>query len=455
MKGHLFVVYRSLVNANTIIVFATVFYLLMGARVYAGMQPSTIVAMPEKGSTAIVVEKSTQTLFIFRMEDELVLDRKLDCSTGKMNGRKLENGDQKTPEGVYFFVTKYVEKHLSPVYGVFAFPMDYPNILDRRQGRDGSAIWLHGTDKDLKPMDSNGCIALENGALTAIEPMISLDNTPIIVSGTVDFTPREDNAAITEAVDSFLGRWAQSMCQGEFHDYLALYDARYCPDVTWWNEWRTARASDGNEAGPFSLAISQRGIYRDGDLLVTAFKLGLSRGNHEWDMGIRKLYIASNRDAYTIMGDAYKKNTTSELKHAEKDEKDGRILLAARAIRDLESRDRVAELKKNVRERLDLWVTAWMKGDMDRYGSCYSESFRSDGMDKVAWVERKRYLSTVYDYIRVTISDPVISVEGNRVRADFSQEYQSSGYKAVGKKTLVLENEDRTWKILQEIWKKN
>lgn len=452
MKGYFFSVYRSSVSVSMA---AVMLCLLTFFPVYADMPPSAIVAMPEKGSTAIVVEKSTQTLWVYRMEDTPVLDRKINCSTGKINGRKSVDGDQKTPEGVYFFVTKYVEKHLSPVYGVFAFPMDYPNILDRRQKRDGGSIWLHGTDRVLKPMDSNGCIALENMDLAALEPMISLETTPIIVCETVDRTPRDDNASVTAAVDDFLAKWSDTLCRGEYHDYLAYYDSKYCPDVSWWNEWREARNTGADEAGPFSLVISRRGVYRDGEVLVAAFKLGLLRGEHQEDMGLRKLYIALQNNAYSVVGDVYKKNTTSEVKQAGEDEKDGRIVLAARAIAALERKDKVANVKKNVRDLINVWVAAWMKGDMDQYGACYSASFQSDGMDKAAWVDRKRYLSTVYDYIRVRISEPVLSVEGDRVKADFIQEYQSSGYKAAGKKTLVLVNEDRTWKILQEIWKKN
>ena len=454
MKGFLFFCAGKMIKAGWI--FGILMLCLGQAGIAgAGMQPSSIIAMPGKGSTALVVEKSSQTLWVYRMEDQLVLDRKLDCSTGKMTGRKMEDGDQKTPEGVYFFVTKYVEKHLSPVYGVFAFPMDYPNILDRRHGRNGSSIWLHGTDKDLKPLDSNGCIALENGSLEKLEPLISLDRTPIIVSETVDFTPRQDRDQVIAGIDALVEHWKTAICQGDYHDYLAFYDSGYCPDISWWNEWRRIRDDRSHGASPFSLAVDQRGIYKDGDVVVVAFRLNLARGGRHIDMGLRKLYLTGSNGAYRIIGDTYKKNKTSELGHDEEIDNGNRIITAAGFILDGESKDRVAQVKKSAKQFVQDWVSAWSKGDMDSYAACYADTFRSDGMDKKAWVDRKRYLSSVYDYIRVTISDPVITVSGDRIYADFRQDYQSSGYRAAGHKTLELVNEERTWKILQEIWKKN
>jgi hypothetical protein len=41
-----------------------------------------------------------------------------------------------------------VAKKLSDFYGTGAFPINYPNEWDKRQGRNGHGIWLHGTPSD-------------------------------------------------------------------------------------------------------------------------------------------------------------------------------------------------------------------------------------------------------------------------------------------------------------------
>ncbi|MBU1169774.1 MAG: L,D-transpeptidase family protein [Proteobacteria bacterium] len=430
-------------------------YTMEARSVYSAMLPSSIVSMPGNGSTVIVVEKSSQTLYLYRSDMEVVLERTLTCSTGKVQGRKQIAGDQKTPEGVYFFVGKYLEKDLAPVYGVMALPTDYPNLLDCVGGRNGSAIWLHGTDRDLKPMDSNGCVALENGQLVGVEKDISLDFTPIIISEKIDFSENNDQAVISEAVDSFLAKWKDSISDGDYHVYLSFYASEYLPHMAWWNDWRSIRDKAKAETGPFSVEIDNRGIYRDGDVLVVIFRLKLNRGDYGHDAGIRKLYISLKSEEYKIIGDTHKVIHSAGASREPDMKKRQPILWAADQILEQERKGRAARVLTEVRQTIDVWLEAWGKGDIEHYGACYAQGFQSGDMDKKAWLDRKRYLSTVYDYITITISEPTLTIEQNQVRADFRQNYKSSGYTASGIKTLVLVKEEQTWKILQEIWKKN
>ncbi len=130
----------------------------------------------------LVVEKDTQQFFLYSYDGTFKEMYQFDCSTGKKYGPKIRRGDAKTPEGIYFFVKQFEEKDLSPIYGTRAYPMDYPNFLDRVAERTGSAIWLHGINKTLKPMDSNGCVELENVNIDEIAKYITLNRTPIIVT---------------------------------------------------------------------------------------------------------------------------------------------------------------------------------------------------------------------------------------------------------------------------------
>lgn len=420
---------------------------------HAETLPTSIVAMPGPDSSVLLVEKSSQTLLLYRMASTPVLVETIPCSTGKSSGRKAVAGDQKTPEGVYFFVDKYLEKDLSPIYGVMALPMDYPNLIDQALGRNGSAIWMHGTDKALKPMDSNGCVALENQRLEALSRTISLDQTPIIITETIRYDDGADRGVMTEAVDGLLSRWADVLARGTYHDFLAFYDPEYCPDMDWWNAWRSARSAPVDTGGPFSVDIDHRGIYRDGTVLVVMFRLHLTRGAHRQVVGMRKLYLKNTDDGYRIIGDTQRVLQADGGRHLKTD-----VPLLVRAvgkIRGQEKKARLALMENEVRRMIDGWLTAWNAGNMDIYGQCYADAFSSGEMDKTAWLERKAYLDSVYTYIRVSISDPVLTFDGDRVHAVFRQNYQSSGYSAIGQKALVLVNEGKTWKILQESWKKN
>ena len=63
----------------------------------------------ERPAYAFVVEKASQTLWVYEWNNGFTVKHQLPCSTGETPGIKERAGDGKTPEGVYFF-TKAFEK---------------------------------------------------------------------------------------------------------------------------------------------------------------------------------------------------------------------------------------------------------------------------------------------------------------------------------------------------------
>lgn len=60
-------------------------------------------------------------------------------STGSNGFGKTVTGDRKTPVGEYWLEMPFA----SSKFGLF-IPINYPNLIDRRDGRTGSAIGIHG-----------------------------------------------------------------------------------------------------------------------------------------------------------------------------------------------------------------------------------------------------------------------------------------------------------------------
>ena len=117
------------------------------------MLPDSLVLLPVS-EHAIVVEKKTQTLYVYEAQaDGIRLVSKYPCSTGEVAGPKAKAGDKKTPEGVYFLKDEYEDRYLTPVYGKKAFPSDYPNFLDLRQGQTGVS---HMDPRDRPGLETNG-----------------------------------------------------------------------------------------------------------------------------------------------------------------------------------------------------------------------------------------------------------------------------------------------------------
>ena len=98
------------------------------------------------------------------------------------------------------------------------------------------------------------------------------------------------------------------------------------------------------------------------------------------------------------------------------------------------------------------WADAWSSKDIHRYQACYAADFQADKMDLKAWIRYKESLNKLYARIRIGIEDLNIEQGLERSTATFLQQYDSSGYQAVGTKRLRLKRIGDEWKIYQETW---
>ena len=168
------------------------------------------------------MEKETQQLFLYSCTGTFQEILRLNCSTGRVSGAKMVEGDNKTPEGIYFFTKIHENSELAPIYGIRAFVSDYPNFTDRSEGRGGSAIWLHGTNKILRDRDSSGCVALENENVEKLTQYITLNRTPLIIAQKLSYTPNDP--AMTEALQKFLSDWNNAVQSGSYSENRASND---------------------------------------------------------------------------------------------------------------------------------------------------------------------------------------------------------------------------------------
>lgn len=128
----------------------------------------------------LVVEKRHQRLTLYTLRDHLEAELSFPCATGENGGNKLTSGDSRTPEGIYFITEIYEDKKIT-IFGSRAFHLDYPNVFDRQAGRQGNGIFIHGTNKNLVPNSTNGCITLDNHDLDQLAPYLTVQNLPILI----------------------------------------------------------------------------------------------------------------------------------------------------------------------------------------------------------------------------------------------------------------------------------
>ena len=195
-----------------------------------GLKPHFILQMDAQQKYALVVDTSRSTLYVYKNvggEPHYVTD--FYVTIGKLGTDKLSSGDQRTPIGVYFVKAELPKKKLSDIYGDGAFPLSYPNEWDRRNKRDGSGIWLHGTPSGTysrPPRASNGCVVLANEDLEKLGPYLQVGITPVIITNRMDWNSEQDQAEQASLLQE-LEQWRKDWASLDTDAYLKHYASNF------------------------------------------------------------------------------------------------------------------------------------------------------------------------------------------------------------------------------------
>ena len=191
--------------------------------------PRQILALGKSVKKALLVDKKANRMYVFSRQASGELFEEVNdyyITTGKLVGDKSVRGDLRTPEGVYFVTSWISPDKLPDKYGIGAFPVNYPNELDRRNGKTGYGIWLHGTDKgsySRPPRDSEGCVVLTNIDLESLKSEIKPGITPVVITDKVEWIDhvswKKERKEIIQAVEDWRVDW-ESM---NVNKYLSHY----------------------------------------------------------------------------------------------------------------------------------------------------------------------------------------------------------------------------------------
>lgn len=220
--------------------------------------PRYLVQLRPGQGHAFVVDTAKSTLYVFENNNgtpRYIADYYI--TIGKNGIDKIREGDKKTPLGVYHvtnslsrdrLVTMYGK--LSELYGNGAFPINYPNEWDRRQGRNGYGIWLHGVPFDTysrPPRASDGCVALTNEDLEAIAKNVQIGLTPVIIADGVEWVAPGATQALRGELLQRLDSWRRDWESLDTEKYLTHYAASFSSgkmDLAQWSQHkRTVNAN--------------------------------------------------------------------------------------------------------------------------------------------------------------------------------------------------------------------
>lgn len=193
--------------------------------------PSALIRVPESIGTVFVAETSSAKFYRIRQVDGVLIENgSFYMSIGQLGDGKEQAGDKRTPLGAYFVTEQLDTARLHEKYGVTAFPLDYPNAWDRRLGRDGDGIWVHGVDPSggVRPrQDTDGCIALPNADLLSLIPDFVDNATPVLVTRKIEWVSESQIAPLRTELEGRVTAWSESQVHGDLYTYLGVYDDEF------------------------------------------------------------------------------------------------------------------------------------------------------------------------------------------------------------------------------------
>jgi murein L,D-transpeptidase YafK len=238
----------------------------------------------------LVGEMITGRFFLFENNQgrpELVKDYYM--SIGKKGYGKQIEGDNKTPLGLYNITHEIDGKELPDLYGSGAFPVDYPNVVDRWRKRTGYGIWLHGTPSDTysrAPYSSEGCFVLSNEDYENIAPYIRDAKYPkVVLTEKISWLTQSQHEQLRKEVTGTLQGWLKGWESLEINRYLAYYDSNdFNFGKTNFNKWaeRKKQVTAGKEFVQVTLDVN--GIYLypgEKDMFKVNFKQHYFSNNYQ------------------------------------------------------------------------------------------------------------------------------------------------------------------------------
>ena len=351
--------------------------------------PDSILYLPlQNPGYVLLVEKSTQKAHLYqanRVDHPLKIYH---CSTGENKGPKSKKNDKKTPEGVYSITNSFKKKYLSSIYGACAFPVDYPNPRDRKLGRKGYGIWLHGTNQNLKSWDTNGCIVFSNEDIRELSEYIRERHTPIIITQKINFIEKKKFQKERAELRGLIMNWLEAWNQSHIDLYMSFYCKAFTAKEKNWSQWRAYKKRLGEKYGKINITIDNLQILKENEIVLAKFDQ-IYKGNGFFSVGEKRLYLQREGSEWKITDEFFRKKKWHIQERPEL-KKEEAFLAIKRLISD--------------------WQKAWQEKDLKRYMASYSEGFSSLGLDLKGWKRRKSEINKRCGQIKVTITNLKIKI---------------------------------------------
>jgi len=240
--------------------------------------PRQFLDIPPSTRHAIAVDASRSRLYLFSNDAKglrLIADHYV--SLGRLGVDKKEQGDQRTPLGVYFITSRLTTRQVAEFYGPGALTLNYPNEYDRRRGKTGGGIWLHGVPPSnfaRGPQTTDGCVVLANTDLARLLRDVSPRRTPVVIAPKIEWVASAQAERERSAARAMVEQWRVARSQGDVARLLSFYSPQFqsgSADIAQWSQMvdKELQATRGRTAALKEMSILS---WRDaGEVLIVTF----------------------------------------------------------------------------------------------------------------------------------------------------------------------------------------
>lgn len=381
----------------------------------------------------VAVDKQNQQLFLMEHKSPLQVVAKFTCTTGQVEGDKQDEGDKKTPEGVYF-VNRHIREGLDfALYGGMAYTLNYPNPMDILRNKSGHGIWVHGRGHSIVPRETQGCVAMNNADLINLGAKLAPGTPVVLADRVISSSPQTtEEKKIATAIINMTREWATAWANRD----TVMFEY-YDPDG-----YTRSQSGNFNE-----LATTKKRLFQSLPWILNWIDdLQVLQGPDYWVAWFKQYYRAPNLTSQGYRRLYWKKNSS------------GNLLISGmeweQANLNLEKPFLEAQ-KPGVLKFVESWRVAWESANLKKYAASYTATAKQGnrvGVDAIRDYKKTVWATT--KKMKVRFSDFKLSIDSNGLTVEMNQKYSSGdNYSDAGIKTIVLRPDGISWRIESEDWR--
>lgn len=198
-------------------------------------------------------------------------------TVGKLGIGKNQEGDKRTPVGLYTVTSFKPDGELEELYGVGAYPLSYPNEWDARNGRNGYGIWLHGVPRNTyarPPKASDGCVVLSNDDLKSLGRYISIGQTPVIIAPNLTWAEPSSLSVARDELQQAIDDWRKDWESRDTNRLLEHYSPRFQSGSQGYQAFSESKRRVNAGKSWIKVDVSRLSMYRQpaaGDVAIVTF----------------------------------------------------------------------------------------------------------------------------------------------------------------------------------------